>query len=403
MKTSTVAPLLFSAFALTACAAGPSLQERRLSAADAIDALQRADFPGAATEADTVLTLDPGNPYAALVRAAAGYKKALHDLFLDVQANVTATFMGRGLNDRYIRFALDSADKAFAAVDADLAVAAAEPEVDLTLCPACWEYDWNRNGRIDSRDRRFLEIERDADGVKIPKDDPRRRPTYRFDYGDVLWARAFMAFHRAAINLIAAFDFARLADELITRHPESITLSPIYPEKIAAAKTLILQGLDFSDKSREAYLAETDDDREWLPNPRQKSHPMPLPVDDALYDTWRHVIIDARKIVTGEEGIHLAEAAQLGDIQWDNPPKGYLNIGKFLDAPQPIVLRKDDVDEIDHHGGDVNGALGRLIGPYIEPDMKPTFLLKRMDRMKTEILQGRDSAERKLRYLIWIN
>ena len=403
MKKPAIALLLFSIFALTACAAGPSLQERRLAAANSIAALQQADFPGAAIEADRVLSLDASNPYAALVRAVVGYKKALHDLFLDVQANVMATFMGRGLNDRYIRFALDSADKAFAAVDADLAAAAAEPEVDLELCLACWEYDWNRNGRIDSRDRRFLEIERDSNGVKISKDDPRRRPTYRFDYGDVLWARAFMAFHRAAINLVAAFDFAKIAEDLMTRHPDSITLSPICPEKIALAKTLILQGLDFSEKSRQAYLAETDDDREWLPNPRQKSHPMPLPVDDALYDTWRHVVKDARKIVTGEEGISLAEAAQLGDIQWDNPPKGYLNIGKFLDAPQPIVLREADIDEIDHHGADVNGALNRLIGPYIETDMKPTFLLKRMDRMKGEILLGQDSAERKLRYLIWIN
>ena len=39
-----------------------------------------------------------------------------------------------------------------------------------------------------------------------------------------------------------------------------------------------------------AYLAETDDDREWVPNPKQQSHPMPLPVDaariGALERTW---------------------------------------------------------------------------------------------------------------------
>ena len=54
-------------------------------------------------------------------------------------------------------------------------------------------------------------------------------------------------------------------------------------------------------------LAEVDDDREWLPNPKQKSHAMPLTVDDALFDTWGGVLSDVRKLLLGQEGLSVAD------------------------------------------------------------------------------------------------
>ena len=50
------------------------------------------------------------------------------------------------------------------AIDRDLAVAEADPDFALELCLACWEHDWNFNGRIDERDKndicRDLQIDR---------------------------------------------------------------------------------------------------------------------------------------------------------------------------------------------------------------------------------------------------
>ena len=35
--------------------------------------------------------------------------------------------------------------------------------------------------------------------------------------------------------------------------------------------------------------------------------------------------------------------------------------------------------------------------------MKPTPLIKRLRRMKREVEQNKESLERKLRYLLWVN
>ena len=48
----------------------------------------------------------------------------------------------------------------------------------LDLCLACWQVDWNRNGDIDERDLRMLQVEYDAHGEQIPEGDPRRTPTF---------------------------------------------------------------------------------------------------------------------------------------------------------------------------------------------------------------------------------
>ncbi len=400
-KKSLFILFLFCTIAV-GCATGPSLQERRLFASQSIEALQRADFENAKLEADKVLTEDPGNPFSALVRAVTLYKATLHNLFLDVQSAAATAIIGRGINMRYFTFALESADQAFASIDRDLAVAAAEPMVDLELCLACWEYDWNQDGRVDKRDRVLLQIEQDAQGNKLAKDDPRRNPVFRFDYGDVLRARAFIAFHRAAVSIVSAFDLESMYQNIVQSRAKTFTVVLVSKEKMAQAKNHILAGLDYSDKSREAYLAETDDDREWLPNPKQRNYSMPLPVDEALYDTWRDIISDVRKLIKGEEGLGLAELAQLGDIQWDNPPKGFLDIGSIFDKPETVVIEIDDLEAIEDHEN-ADAALTRVLGKYRVQTMKPSQLIKRLERMKSEVVLGHESIERKLRYLLWVN
>jgi hypothetical protein len=382
--------------------AGPTIAERRASAADSIAALQAADFEKAKTDADTVLLKDPKNPFSALVRAVTLYKKTLHDLFLDVQSAVLPAVMGQGFNERYLKFALENADKAFVHIDQDLKTASAEPEVDLELCLACWQYDWNRNGEVDDRDMRLLAIEKDWMGNSIDENDPRSRPTFRFDQGDVLWARAFIAFHRAVVSLAGAFDFNRIFQDVMQRKPERIRIPLLSKEKVTEAKQHILAGLNFSDQSREAYLAETDDDREWLPNPRQKNHPIPMTADDALYDTWRHMVSDVRALVNGEEGLSLKELAQLGDIQWDNPPSGYLDVGRMFSEPADIVIDVEALEDIDHHEN-ADAALRSVLGKFRADKMKHSLLPGRLDRIKNEVDKGQETIEQKLRYLLWVN
>jgi hypothetical protein len=174
------------------------------------------------------------------------------------------------------------------------------------------------------------------------------------------------------------------------------------PERIQAARERILFGLDQSEKSRRLYLAETDDDREWVPNPRQKNHPLPLPVDAALYETWGGVVGDLKHIVQGKEGLSVTELAQLGDHKWENPPRGYVDIGGMLAHPKDIVIDLDAVEKLERPQ-DVEAALASVLGDYYRKDMKPSPILGRLNRMKGEVDRHEESIERKLRYLFWIN
>jgi hypothetical protein len=404
MNRASLALLALAAVCVVAGCA-PSLEQRRLNAAHAVELLQDGRFADAEHEAKQVLGDDQENPFARLVTAITRYKSTMHDLWTDVQTIAVGAFMVRNLNQRYLRTSLERAERSLAAVADDLAVAALEPGVDLELCLACWEIDWNHNGRIDDADERLMEVELDRHGNEYRLRDPRRRPTFRFDHGDVNWARAFIAFQRAALNLVLAYDWTGIEELMQDREPDVIRFRLEDPERIAHARKLILAGLDHVDRARLDYLAETDDDREWLPNPLQQNHPLPLPVDRRLYDTWEQVVGDLRRIVEGEEGLSVEELAQLGDHVWDDPPRGYIDVGGMLSEPRDILIEVGELERMDptDRREEAEAVLNAVFGRYYVREMKPSPLPRRVRRMKREVERGEESLERKLRYLLWLN
>ena len=402
---SNRAPAL-ALLALLGSACAPSLAQRENAAQPALDALRASKFADARKAAQQVIGHDSGNPYARVVDAIARYRETMHNLVTDIGALAISLFQFHELNDRILRLSIEGADKELAAVDDDLVKAAAFPDLEFDLCLACWEVDWNRNGSIDDRDRRLLEIELDAKGEELPEGDARRRPTFRFDHGDVLWARAMVAFQRAAMNIVLAYAWsdAGKAVPALMKTEGLFTIKLDRPERMAEARRLLTLGLDMADACRKAYLAETDDEREWLPNPRQKNHPMPLPVDDELYRTWELIVGDLRRLLNGEEGLSVTDLAQLGDHKWDNPPRGFLDLGGMLAKPKDVTL---DMTAISNRHKDAEenpeSLLRDVLGPYYRADMKPSPLIGRLSRMKAEIDHGKESTERKLRYLLWLN
>jgi hypothetical protein len=125
-------------------------------------------------------------------------------------------------------------------------------------------------------------------------------------------------------------------------------------------------------------------------------------VDDALYNTWKNVVSDARRLVNGNEGLSLAELAQLGDRQWETPPTGYLDVGRLFLEPKDVIIEIDAIERVDHRE-DADGALKEILGRYWTDDIAPSGLVRRLDRMKGEMNRGQESIERKLRYLLWVN
>ena len=397
-------------------AAVRSQAERERDSAVAVSSLQAARFAEAASQASLVLVRDPGNSRAAAVHAIATYQAAgsrLRDDLFAAGMSLLDHATARDVGDRF----LDQ----LAVVDRDLAVVAADPAFSLDLCLACWEHDWNHNGEIDDRDRALFEIEFDGrvtpggddEGGELPKGDPRRRPTFRFDTGDADWARAMISFQRAALEILLAYRWSEVG-KLFARgmdHAPALVLHLEDAPRVQRARTWILDGLRYADRCRAEYLAETDDTREWVPSPRQHDHPVPLEVDAALYQTWADVTGDIRRLLEGEDGISFRELAALG--KRDSAayfPDAYLDLGAMLRQPADITLDLALIEAADEVRSNtvavvpliekfLRGALGK--GYAAAKQRSP--LVGRLERMKRELSMGNDTFERKLRYLLWLN
>jgi hypothetical protein len=391
---ATLAVLVLAVIA--GCGGSLSTPQRREAAKPAIVALQQGSFEEAEGKANTAIDRDGRNSQARAVRALVVYRRTADRFFAELAA---AADDRRARDPVRLRGVCEAAEKDLAAVEDDLAVAAQDSAFSLELCPSCWRVDWNHDGKIDRADIELLQIERDAEGAMLPPDDPQRSATYHFDVGDVHWARAMVSFQRALLDVALAFNLEDIERGFRAKRREAITIRLADSGRIAAARSRILEGLDFSDRAREAYLAETDDDREWVPNPRQKSHPLPLPVDDALYETWRSVVRDVRAIVERREGIDLVELAYIARER-RHPLRGYLDLGRLLTDPQDLVFDPETLENFDR---EPQRAIELLFGKAYVEKMKPSPLLKTLARMEREIRTDSDSFKRKLRYFFWLN
>lgn len=377
----------------------------------ALQQLQKGKFDEAerATEA-----LPSGNSSARVIRAIALYKKTMHQFFLDLRTAMMGLVIGN-INHRYMRKAFTDTDEKLNKVEGFLASASDDAALRFKLCLACLPVDWDQDGRITNEDQLLFEIEQDEAGKPIPSDDKRRKPTFTFDQGDVYWARAFVRFQQAALNLVLGYKWTELGKAIGFFQGEEegrlvIRLDDV--ARIHTAKRYLLDGLRFAERSRALYLTESDDEGEWVPNPQQKNHPMPLPVNSALYATWLELIGDLRNLVEGKEGIDIAELAQLGDQRWKKPPRGYLDIGSMLQRPKDLVFdfktfEQDWLGLAQAAARDLPAkaerSLRSIFGTVYVKSMKASPITKRLTRMKREIDSDTEPFERKLRYLLWLN
>lgn len=405
-RTLALLLLAFSGCATTMSAARRA--ELETDAQPALAALQAARFDDATRLAKESLARSEDNSRAAGVLALSTWRLAMHDAVTDALtygASVAASSLmgGNFGNQDFLDFAVARADARLVEVDRALALAAKDPGFSMELCLACWEVDWNRNGEVDARDRHLLEVELDAHGEPLAEADPRRRPTFRFDVADVHWLRAMVSFQRAALALVSSWapDLSGLRRNRL----DVLRLTLRNPEKPKQARALILEGLKHARLCRAAVLAETDDDREWLPNPRQKDHAMPLEVDDALFETWAGVLDDVEGLLTSRTGLSAADVLQYGDRKWDRPPTGYLDVGALLAQPRDFVFPTEDAERARRGGSGeaMDAVLRQTFGPAWKDSMTPSPLTTRLERMEKELDRGEDTFERKLRYLFWLN
>ncbi|HET9986947.1 MAG TPA: hypothetical protein VFQ65_00465, partial [Kofleriaceae bacterium] len=397
-KLATVALLVAAACGGVPSTPPPS-PPRPTEDAPALEALRAASFPQAIELSHAQLAIAPRDAEAAAIHALASYVQAAQNAYTELDVRHSFLYFDKAFTPEGQPAVVALANQ-LEAIDRDLEVVAADPRFAVELCFACWSYDWNHDGAIDRRDQQLLQIEVDPAGAQLDEHDPRRTPTFRFDVGDALWARAMVSFQRAGLELLLAYRWSD-ANRGANKTKQPVVIHLISADRVAHARELVLAGLDFSDASRHAYLAETDDDREWVPNPHQHSHPIPLEVDDRLYETWSGVVGDVRELMAGKRGLGLRELATLISPELTKlAPDAYIDVGRMFTEPTDITLPVDD------RGEDVvvmTRWLRGVLGHGYAEHMVVSPLVARLAAMRHDLESGGETLEHKLRYLLWIN
>lgn len=161
------------------------------------------------------------------------------------------------------------------------------------------------------------------------------RPVIKLDQSDVYWAVAYLHFAEAALNLILAHDFDPARRDSIYLRDANRVKNMAYPR--------LLEGIEASRKLRRSLLAETDDDLEWIANPKQLSSTFPLILDAQAFVTWGALLEHLDKLVRGKTLLGGGAAASTPgdarrwrgvDLTWGlcKPGEG-INVGALFARP----------------------------------------------------------------------
>lgn len=194
--------------------------------------------------------------------------------------------------------------------------------------------DFNNDGRATEREspaRAFAILFRG--GINIPQD--QRTFVLGLDATDLHWLRAYNDVLMAAAEMVLAYDNRELFDRcghvfftspvtpygfLQQRKPFDPTGMEIdvsdllafvgsldFPlagegqERMARARQHLLQAIGHSRDMWKSAQAETDDDREWLPSPRQSPAIEGVAITQAQVALWLDLLDEAQSLLEGEK------------------------------------------------------------------------------------------------------
>ena len=159
----------------------------------------------------------------------------------------------------------------------------------LLLAPAQWKKDLDGDGKLSTWEENFFAIPKSGrHGLQfnMPHDDPdyyakeyQMAAKIRVDQSDILWSLSYHYFAESLLEIVLSY---RLNNS--TFNNESIELQDATGMQRAAA--LLTKGFKTSEAMRLSVLAETDDQDEWIANPRQKNSVFPLPLDAQDFQVW---------------------------------------------------------------------------------------------------------------------
>jgi hypothetical protein len=183
-----------------------------------------------------------------------------------------------------------------------------------------------------------------------------------FDRGDVAWLRGYCHLLMAMAEMALTFDGRKLFEctghiffaKIETPHKFLLTLKPngesftgpggldlvdivafihlirlpvAEPQRAKSAHAHLRQMLALSRESWKHILAETDDDHEWIPNPRQKGV-LGVPVTQAMVDSWLEFVDEAEALLDGK---------RLAPF-WRGDERRGVNLRRAFFEPRPFDL-----------------------------------------------------------------
>ncbi len=178
----------------------------------------------------------------------------------------------------------------------------------------------------------------------------------RFDSADAMWLKGYTHFLSGVLDLLLAYDWRPVWDQcahVIFLKPEPLPplarflsapgRSDHWADLIAALHNM---RLDLVDKeglahAREEFramlscsrlcwqrvLAEKDNDKEWLPSPRQTG-PRGFKVTQAQVDAWMRVLDELEAVASGQKLL----------AHWRLKPGVGINVNKLIASPPPLDL-----------------------------------------------------------------
>jgi hypothetical protein len=165
--------------------------------------------------------------------------------------------------------------------------------------PGKWEIDFDGDGILSPFERHFFWVPKRGVPVQpfsaaVASDAyyeaTQTSPVIRVDGSDIQWAIAYCDFAEAALNLVLAYDFDPRAQGIVLVDAKRVQ-GPAYAR--------LVDGIRRSKRLRESLLAETDDDREWIPNPRQHDTAFPLAMDAQTFATWGRLLDELQRLLDG--------------------------------------------------------------------------------------------------------
>lgn len=234
-----------------------------------------------------------------------------------------------------------------------------DPGVKLPLRFGLIKLDFNGDGQAADEEtlwRLYAQVNRGARASA----EAAEKFVIAFDAGDVYWLRGYCHLLSAMAEFALAHDgselfdttghlfFARaqtphawvqdgqrvmdigggadIADIIAFIH--MIRLPVKEPQRLASASAHLSSMLSLSRQSWKAIMAETDDDNEWVPNPKQTSVIPNAPVTAEMVQGWHDFIAEAEELLAGKKLIPF----------WRSKSGVGVNLRRVLAEPRPFDL-----------------------------------------------------------------